>query len=251
MPNPDSLRVERVPAPIRAQVTDNMRRAIIACEFKPGQRLIERELVEMTGVSRTSIREALRELAAEGLVSTTPNKGCAVTALSADQASQVYEVRTVLEGLAGRLFAKNATEVQKRALDKQMTKIENLAKKGARVLEAKDDFYRIIFEGAGNEVLRATVSGLHARVTYLRSLSLSSEGRPEESARELRAIVDAVKAGDANGAEQACRAHVEQARLVAMEALASIQSKAGQGKTVHSRNGQSRSPRLLPQAAAR
>ncbi|MQA77942.1 MAG: FCD domain-containing protein [Streptosporangiales bacterium] len=221
-----SLRVERVPAPIRSRVTDNLRRAIISREFQPGERLIERELVEMTGVSRTSIREALRELAAEGLVSTTPNKGTAVTTLSAKEASELYQMRSVLEGLAGRLFVENATEAQKRALAKQVTKLERLAKKGARILDAKDEFYRILFEGAGNDTLRATVSSLHARVTYLRSLSLSTSGRPQDSVVELHAIADAVMSNDAGGAEKGCSEHVEQARLAAMLALESLEPTA-------------------------
>ena len=116
-----TLRVERKPAPIRTQVLDNLRKAILTRQLAPGQRLIERELVEMTGVSRTSVREALRELAAEGLVSTAPNKGTAVATLTSEQARQIYEVRAVLEGLAGRLFVENATEVQRRALLAQLS----------------------------------------------------------------------------------------------------------------------------------
>ena len=96
------LRVERKPAPIRTQVLDNLRLAIVERRLAPGQRLIERELVELTGVSRTSVREALRELAAEGLVTVIPNKGTVVTSVSAEEARQLYQVRSALEGLAGR-----------------------------------------------------------------------------------------------------------------------------------------------------
>ena len=99
----ESLRVERAPAPIRSRVLDNLRQAILERELVPGQRLIERELVELTGVSRTSIREALRELAAEGLVTTIPNKGTVVAEVTAEEARQLYQVRSALEALAGRL----------------------------------------------------------------------------------------------------------------------------------------------------
>src|SRR3954465_7010764 len=148
-----SLRVERTPAPVRAQVLDTLREAILDHRFAPGQRLIERELVELTGVSRTSVREALRELAAEGLVQTIPNRGVVVATLKVDEARQLYQVRGVLEGLAGRLFVENASEAQRRALRKQLAVIERLAARGQSILEPKDRFYEVLFAGGGNVAL--------------------------------------------------------------------------------------------------
>jgi DNA-binding GntR family transcriptional regulator len=219
-----TLRVERKPAPIRTQVLDNLRKAILTRQLAPGQRLIERELVEMTGVSRTSVREALRELAAEGLVSTSPNKGTAVATLSSEQARQIYEVRAVLEGLAGRLFVENATDVQRRALLAQLSKIDRLVSRGGGILEAKDRFYAILFDGAGNDALRDITVSLQARVTYLRSLSLSLEGRPEESLAELHDIGAAIEAGDADAAQLACIRHVDEARTAGLLALNQLQA---------------------------
>jgi DNA-binding GntR family transcriptional regulator len=215
-----ALRVERTPAPVRAQVLDNLRQAIIERQLAPGQRLIERELVELTGVSRTSIREALRELAAEGLVTAIPNRGTIVASVSAEEARQLYEVRSALEALAGRLFVSNASKAQRTALVKALDRIERLAAKGAPVLAAKDSFYDVLFEGGGNEALRAVVAGLHARVSVLRSLSLSVPGRPVASIAELRAIVDAVLANDAQAAALACSRHVEEAGRIGLQALA-------------------------------
>ena len=220
----ETLRVERKPAPIRTQVLDNLRKAILTRQLAPGQRLIERELVEMTGVSRTSVREALRELAAEGLVTTSPNKGTAVATLSSEQARQIYEVRAVLEGLAGRLFVENATEVQRRALLAQLSKIDRLVSRGGGILEAKDRFYAILFDGAGNDALRDITVSLQARVTYLRSLSLSLDGRPEESLAELHDIGAAIEAGDADAAQQACVRHVDRARTAGLLALSQVQA---------------------------
>jgi GntR family transcriptional regulator, trigonelline degradation regulator len=214
-----ALRVERTPAPVRAQVLDNLRQAIIERQLAPGQRLIERELVELTGVSRTSIREALRELAAEGLVTAVPNHGTIVASVSADQARQLYEVRSALEALAGKLFVQHASQAQRTALVKAFHRIERLAAKGAPMLAAKDGFYDVLFNGAGNDALRAVVASLHARVSVLRSLSLSVPGRPAQSIAELRAIVDAVLADDADGAARACSRHVEEAGRVGVQAL--------------------------------
>ena len=216
----ESLRVERAPAPIRSRVLDNLRQAILERKLAPGQRLIERELVELTGVSRTSIREALRELAAEGLVTTIPNKGTVVATVTAEEARQLYQVRSALEGLAGRLFVENATNAQRRALVNALRAVERAAPKGSpAMLAAKDKFYDVLFEGGGNEALRSMAGALHARVNLLRSMSLSVPGRSAESLTELAEIVAAVQAGDADAAAKACSHHVEAAGMAGFGAL--------------------------------
>jgi len=214
------LRVERNPAPVRTQVIDNLRQAIIDSRFLPGQRLIERELVELTGVSRTSIREALRELTAEGLVTSVPNKGNVVTRVSAKEAAQLYEVRSALEGLAGRILVRNASAKSRYDLAKAMRDIERAASAGVSILESKDRFSDILFAGGGNDALRLIANGLHARISVLRSLSLSLPGRTAQSVMELRDILAAVEANDADGAANACARHVEAAGRAAIEALA-------------------------------
>jgi len=216
----ESLRVERAPAPIRSRVLDNLRQAIIERKLAPGQRLIERELVELTGVSRTSIREALRELAAEGLVTTIPNKGTIVAKVTAEEARQLYQVRSALEALAGRLFVENATVAQRRALTNALRAVERAAGKGApAMLAAKDKFYDVLFEGGGNEALRSIAGTLHARINLLRSLSLSRPGRAAESLAELAEIVAAVASNDADAAAKACSHHVEAAGMAGFSAL--------------------------------
>lgn len=219
MTRANALRVERTPALIRSQVLENLRQAILDRRLVPGQRLIERELVDLTGVSRTSVREALRELAAEGLVTAIPNKGTVVTSVSAEEARQLYQVRSVLEGLAGRLFVENAGAAQRKALVRALERVERQAAKGAPILAAKDAFYDVLFAGGGNEALGAVVGSLHARVSVLRSLSLSVPGRLEHSLKELRAIVDAVMAHDGDAAATACARHVEEAGRAGLLAL--------------------------------
>ncbi|MFI5957672.1 GntR family transcriptional regulator [Cryptosporangium sp. NPDC051539] len=220
MTRADAFHIERNPALIRSQVLDNLRQAILDRRLAPGQRLIERELVELTGVSRTSVREALRELAAEGLVTAIPNRGMVVTSVSAEEARQLYQVRSALEALAGRLFVENAGPAHHKALVRALEKIDRLAARGAPLLAAKDAFYDVLFEGGGNDALRAVVGGLHARVSVLRSLSMSVPGRLEHSVKELHAIVDAARAGDADAAAAACAKHVEEAGRAGLIALA-------------------------------
>src|SRR6202163_681837 len=100
-----TLRIEDVPT-VRSMVTQRLREAIMSGTLKPGQRLVERELCEMTGVSRPSIREALRLLEADGLVYTVPHRGPVVSTISLDEAEQLYAARAVLEGFAGRECAR-------------------------------------------------------------------------------------------------------------------------------------------------
>ncbi|MCO8276714.1 GntR family transcriptional regulator [Actinoplanes sp. TRM 88003] len=214
------LRVERAPALIRSQVTDNLRQAILDRKLVPGQRLIERELVEMTGVSRTSVREALRELTAEGLVTAIPNKGTVVTSVSAEEARQLYQVRSALEALAGRLFVLNASDADRKALQRAFEKVDRTAAKGQPILAAKDAFYDVLFQGGGNDALKSVVSSLHARVSVLRSLSMSVPGRLAHSVEELNDIVRAVNASDAEATAAACARHVEQACEAGLQALA-------------------------------
>src|SRR5689334_11856309 len=100
--------IVRIAAPIREQIEQQLRQAITSGHFRPGDRLIERELCTLFGVSRASLREALRQLEGDGLLTNIPHKGLVVATMTKEQAFDVYQVRAVLEGLAGRLFAEQA-----------------------------------------------------------------------------------------------------------------------------------------------
>jgi GntR family transcriptional regulator, trigonelline degradation regulator len=218
-----SLRVGRVAAPLREQVREVLRRAIVEQHLPPGHRLIERELIEQTGVSRTTVREVLRELAAEGLVTTVPQKGAVVAVPSAEEAAELYEVRGALEGLAARRFVAHATAEQVEELAAALAELEHITAEGGDIramLRAKDRFYDVLLRGAGNHAVHAILAGLKARVGLLRTSSLSQPGRPERSVAEIRAIVDAVRARDADAAADACAEHVERAAEAGLNGLA-------------------------------
>src|SRR3546814_14991223 len=104
------FRVEKIAAPLRYSVTESIRNAIASGRFKAGDRLPERELCELTGVSRTLVREAMRQLESEGVIKVEPHRGPFVATLSRHQAEGVYQVRLELEGLACRLFAERSDE---------------------------------------------------------------------------------------------------------------------------------------------
>ena len=108
----DSLLVERNRLTLRERAADILRQAIIDQRFPPGTHLKERELCDMLGVSRTSVREALRHLESECLIETVPHKGPVVVTLTMQDARELYQVRAALEGLAGELFAAKASDQQ-------------------------------------------------------------------------------------------------------------------------------------------
>lgn len=213
--------VGRVAAPLREQVVTLVRDAILGFKVQPGQRLVERELVEQLGVSRPTVREVLRQLAAEGLVTVVPQRGAVVTALSADDAADIYEMRASLEALAVQRFVQRATPEQVAELRAAVTEIARTAEsvESTDQLYAKDRFYEVLFRGSASEPLQQTLAGLQARVRLLRATSLSEPGRPKQAAAELAAVVDAVEAGDALRAAAACATHVHNASRTALARL--------------------------------
>lgn len=212
----EGRRVQRH-APIREQVAAILRDAIVNMELLPGQVLVERELCEMTSASRPSVREALRQLESEGLVESRNGRGTVVAAPTRERAEQLYEVRAELEGMAAELFALRADAEQRAALRRAFAAIEDAAERGdGGMLAAKDELYRVLIEGARNPILSEMVAGLQRRVTQLRALTLTSPGRPAESLAEIRAIIDAIDAGDAAAARHAATHHVAQAARTAL-----------------------------------
>lgn len=206
--------VERVAAPVREQVADLLRREIVELRLQPGQRLVERELIERIGVSRTTIREALRQLSAEGLVTTIPQKGAIVAVPSPKEAAEVYEVRALLEGAAAQECAENATEENLRALRDAFGALEQsvaAAEGPALMLDAKNRLYQVIFDGSGNVTIRGILEGLQARIALLRATTLAAPDRPEQSVAEIRAIVEAIERRDGKEAAAAASFHVRQA----------------------------------------
>jgi DNA-binding GntR family transcriptional regulator len=218
-----SVRVHRVAAPVREQVLEQLREAIIEMRLQPEQRLVERELIEQTGVSRTTIREVLRQLASEGLVTTIPNKGVVVAAPSLERAAELYEVRAVLEGMAAREFAERASDDQLRKLRETLDQIQASVDDGSpgpAIIAAKKRFYDVLFEGAANQTIQEIVQGLQARVTVLRRASLAQPGRARQAVEEVREIVEALEARDGERAAAACVHHVTEAARTVFEAMA-------------------------------
>jgi GntR family transcriptional regulator, trigonelline degradation regulator len=220
-----SLSVVTAPS-LRERVTARLRDAIAAGEFRPGARLIERELCEMLDVSRTSLREALRELEAEGLITSIPNRGPIVAKISVETAESIYQVRGALEALAARLFTKRASSDQIKALTKAVEGLEEAFNSPDQTLmtSRKNEFYRVLLEGAQNEVITTTLRTIRLRIAQLRGTSLMEPGRAKDSMEEYRELVNAIKARDEEAAHNISLRHVNNAARSAIAMLAREQA---------------------------
>jgi DNA-binding GntR family transcriptional regulator len=209
--------IELVSASLRAQAAERIRREIAQARLLPGQRLLERELVESLGVSRTTIREALRELVAEGLVTMVPHRGAHVVAPSAKEAAEIYGVRAVLEGLLAREFAEHASERHLEQLRAALTAVKAVDPADPQaLLSAKNAFYAVLFAGAQNATVSSILNGLQVRISLLRATSLAVPGRIAESIVELQSVVTAIERRDPSGAEAAATTHVNHAARAAL-----------------------------------
>ncbi|NWG24292.1 MAG: GntR family transcriptional regulator [Pseudorhodoplanes sp.] len=215
------FRVHKVAAPLRHSVTESIRYAIALGRFKAGDRLPERALCEMTGVSRTLVREALRQLESEGLIRVLPHRGPVVAELTAEQAEGIYQVRVELEGLACKLFAEQASDAQRAALIRAFDNLKASFDDPNPLsrLDAKNRFYDCLIDGSGNEALGISLRMLNARIMLLRATSLRAPGRSDESIAELAELMDALMQRDGKRARKAAISHVRNAARVAIALL--------------------------------
>ena len=206
--------IRRSAAPLRHEVLDALRGSIVSGRLAPGARLIERELIAMTGVSRTVIREALRQLEAEGLVDVVPHRGAVVRELTVAEARDLYAIRALLEGLAARMFVEKAGADELAALGRELkaTAAAYRRRDPQATILAKNRFFEVLFAGARSDTLAAMLAALMARIWRWRALGLShprrSPARSEESIKGLQALYRAIEARDAAAAEALARAEV-------------------------------------------
>lgn len=197
---------------------------ILSQKLRAGDSVTEMKLSKELGVSRTPVREALQRLDREGLIKLRPNKGAVVVGISERDLIDIYKIRTRLEGLAARIAAENADETLIRQLSDNIELTEFYMSKGniEKLKDLDSDFHDIIYSYCQSRILGKTLSELHRYIVCYRKLSLSVKGRLERSLAEHREIVEAIKKGDAEGADSLMSAHVE---LALSNLLTIIQNK--------------------------
>ena len=234
-----SFLVVRANPTLHELTLEKMRGAILNLHFKAGERLIERKLCDELGVSRTVVREVLRHLEAEGLVTMLPHQGPVVAQIDSATAGQIYKIRGALESMAARaLVHRDDRAAVVAQLEDAVDAIESALSEGdlRRSMTDTARFYELLFIGSGMTVAWEIIRNLNARINSLRALTLSAYGRTKSGPEDMRRIVRAVSAGDADAAEAACKMHVDHAYEILKEVLkdrnaAREVSRAGETKS--------------------
>lgn len=206
------------PETLRAQVENHLRQAIVSGQLKAGEKLIERELCEMMGVSRPSLREALRKLEAEKLIVNVPHRGPEVASITLAEARDLYALRGLLESYAAHEFTRLASDEEIKSLAKVVRRLREAGQKNstAGVLKAKAEFYSILLGGCGNALVSEILGGLLSRVSRLRSTSLMLPDRLPQSLQEIETLLECIQNRDAKAAQKISHKHVLNAELAAL-----------------------------------
>ncbi len=201
--------------PLRDVVFETLRDAIITQVLKPGERLMEIQLADEMGVSRTPVREAIRKLELEGLVVMVPRKGAYVAGVSMKDIHEVYEVRSALEMLAVTLAAERITEEELDALERQVLRESEEEKADDGDLDSiiyiDSSFHDIIYQAAHNQRLVQFINILQEQLQRFRAASLSKPGRSKTALEEHKKIVEALSERNGDLASKLARDHIENA----------------------------------------
>ncbi len=185
--------------------------AIDAGLYKPGDRLVESELADRLGVSRTPVREALQRLETQSML-TRDGRSLIVASLDHNQLSELYVVRSELEGLAARLAARHASDEEIRVLQGMVAEDRRLLRGDPRALSrANKRFHRQIHLASHNRFLIQQLDLVHRSMALMATTSLAAEGRDEEALDEHDAIVAAIAAHDGDAAYRALKTHISKA----------------------------------------
>jgi DNA-binding GntR family transcriptional regulator len=191
---------------LRAQIADE----IVSGALEPGAPLDEQALAVRFGVSRTPVREAIRQLSASGLVSVRPHRGAVVALPTPRQLDDMFEAMAELEGLCAGLAARNMTTPERRELERLHEELRLLVHQGdpARYHEANEAFHAAIYAGSHNGYLAELTLMTRSRVAPFRRAQFRATGRLGGSYQEHDAVVQAILRGDQPGAIEAMRAHI-------------------------------------------
>ncbi|QGU00544.1 Transcriptional regulator, GntR family [Candidatus Syntrophocurvum alkaliphilum] len=213
--------------PLRELVLEAIREAIISGSLKPRERLMEIQLAEELGVSRTPVREALRKLELEGFIVMVPRKGAYVADISFKDIADVFEIRAALEGLAASLAAERITDEELEEMERLLVeKAECIATNNIdRLVEVDTRFHEIIYIASRNERLTTIINNLREQIQRFRLTSLSYPGRKKQSMEEHRTLTEAIQSRDINYARQVAQEHIENAENIMIDSIKAQRAK--------------------------
>lgn len=212
--------------PLREIVFETMREAIIRGDLAPGERLMEVQLAEEMGVSRTPVREAIRKLELEGFVAMIPRKGAYVADYTIKDITDVFEIRAALESLAAGLACERITEQELDELQILVVKVGKTIKDNDidALVEVDTEFHDRIYKASRNSRLEQMISNLREQIQRFRATSLATPGRIKDTLEEHKGIVDAIATRDIALAQRLAAEHVENAENIFLEQLTKQQN---------------------------
>lgn len=198
---------------LSSRVYHQIRAEIVKGELIPGESVTEMGLAKDCGVSRTPVREALRQLELEGLVELIPNKGAVILGISPEDICDIYQIRAMLEGSVAERAAQKATDEDIRKLTEILDLTEfYISRQNLQQLQAMDgQFHQLIYEMSGSRMFRRVLKDLHYYIGLTRDASLKSEGRAVQSVKEHRAVLEAIREHDGARAKELMTLHVNKA----------------------------------------
>ncbi|MDG4717902.1 MULTISPECIES: GntR family transcriptional regulator [Thalassospira] len=197
--------------PSGSSVYDMLLDAIDCGDLSPGSRLREVEIAERFGISRTPVREALKRLEQQGLVTHEPHHGAVVTVLDYREVGELYLVREVMEGTAARLAALHATDVEINVLREMVEADREFTDNPGELMRRNKLFHRQIHLLARNRFLDDLLENMRVSLVLLAGTTLAIQNRGAQSLDEHQEIVDAIARRDPDAAEKAARAHINNA----------------------------------------
>ena len=198
---------------LRSRVFSRLREDILNGVYREGEELREMAVCEELGVSRTPVREALRQLELEGLVSIVPNRGAYVTGITGKDVADIYAIRALLEGLCARWATAHITKEQLERLEETIYLSEYHAGRGnaEQLTELDHQFHEILYEACDSKQLCRTLRDFHEYVKRMRKRTLSDHERGREAVQEHKQIMEAIRDRDADRAEALTALHIRNA----------------------------------------
>lgn len=195
---------------LRGRVFNQIRENILTGVYKEKEELKENTIAIALGVSRTPVREALRQLELEGLVHIIPNKGAYVTGISRKDITDIYVIRSYLEGLCAKWASENITDEQIEELEEIIFLSEYNAKKERyeQIVELDNRFHEILYKASSSKILNHVLTDFHHYVERIRMITLSQAYRATQSNEEHTAILNAIKLRNGDLAESLAHEHM-------------------------------------------